>query len=122
MAPNIAIPKKVEDLLGKMTPPEKIGQMVQVSGSGPIPDDLKHRIREGRIGSMLNVTDPGTSMELQRIRLKPQETGTVISDLPACTLGFHDSGSRYVVERGKFRLWVGGDSQASLTAGFEIIG
>jgi beta-glucosidase len=69
------IERKVEDLLAKMTLPEKIGQMVQVSGSGSISDDLKQRVREGRIGSMLNVAVPEASMEIQRIAVQESRLG-----------------------------------------------
>jgi beta-glucosidase len=57
----------------------------------------------------------------QRIRLKPEETKTVAFDLDSGVLGFHDIGMKYVVEPGKFHLWIGGDSQADLMAEFEII-
>jgi beta-glucosidase len=56
----------------------------------------------------------------ERIRLKPKETRVVIFDLSSKVLGFHNSAMNYVVEPGKFNLWVGGDSQAELTAEFEI--
>jgi beta-glucosidase len=56
----------------------------------------------------------------ERIRLKPKETRTVHFDLSSKTLGFHNSAMQYVVEPGKFHLWVGGDSQAALLAEFEI--
>ena len=62
------IERRVGELLSRMTLTEKVGQMIQVNAfRGTIPDDLKQRLREGRIGSMLNETDGQTSQELQRI-------------------------------------------------------
>ena len=57
----------------------------------------------------------------KRIRLKAKETQTVIFNLSGGNLGFHNAAMQYVVEPGKFRLWVGGDSQTDLMAEFEII-
>ena len=57
----------------------------------------------------------------RRVRLAAGETRTLAFDVPVETLGFHDLSMRYVVEPGAFRLWVGGDSQSGLEAGFEVI-
>jgi beta-glucosidase len=57
----------------------------------------------------------------ERIRLKPKETTTVSFDLSTDALGFHNSAMQYIVEPGKFNLWIGGDSQADLMTEFEII-
>jgi beta-glucosidase len=57
----------------------------------------------------------------QKVRLRPRETRTLTFDLPVASLGFHDSTMRYVVEPGGFSLWVGGDSRATLEAGFEVV-
>lgn len=68
--------KRVEELLAKMTLAEKIGQMIQIAGpKGPIPDELKRHLREGRIGSMLNVTDPDINREIQRIAVEESRLG-----------------------------------------------
>ncbi len=70
------IDKRVGLLLGKMTLREKIGQMVQVSyRGGGISDDLKHRLREGRIGSMLNGVPPEINAEIQRIAVEESRLG-----------------------------------------------
>lgn len=47
----------VDDLLGKMTLDEKIGQMNQLNLEG-INDTLFTKIKAGQIGSLLNITDP----------------------------------------------------------------
>lgn len=57
----------------------------------------------------------------QRVRLEPGKTQTVTFALTADHLGFHDADMRYVVEPGKFQLWVGPNSAEGLEAEFEII-
>jgi beta-glucosidase len=70
------IEEKVEALLTKMTLPEKIGQMVQINAfGGKIPDELKQRLRDGRIGSMLNEVNTKTSLEIQRIAVEESRLG-----------------------------------------------
>lgn len=51
--------KKIDLLLGKMSLKEKIGQMYMHPGEyGNLSEDLKARIRDGQIGSILNEVDP----------------------------------------------------------------
>ena len=57
----------------------------------------------------------------QKIRLKPDETKTVVFDLSSNALGFHNSDMKYTVEPGKFRLWIGGDSQSGLESEFDVV-
>ncbi len=67
---------RVESLLSKMTLSEKIGQMTQVSGFvGEIPESFANQIREGRVGSVINETDPETSVEIQRIAIEESRLG-----------------------------------------------
>lgn len=67
---------KIESLLAEMTLSEKIGQMVQISHSEhDIPEDLSRKIREGRVGSLLNVVDPQVKYELQRISVQESRLG-----------------------------------------------
>jgi beta-glucosidase len=71
------------------------------------------------VGSM---TRPVRELKaFQRVRLRPGETRTLTFEVPVGTLGFHDHDMRYVVEPGAFRVFVGGDSRASLEAGFEVV-
>lgn len=67
--------KRIEKLLAAMTLREKVGQMVQLSDCGGVTDGLRQRLREGRIGSMLNVADPEASREIQRIALEESRLG-----------------------------------------------
>ena len=57
----------------------------------------------------------------QKMRLKPGETRTATIEVPCRTLGFHNRQMRYVVEPGRFQLWLGGDSQSGLAAEFEVV-
>lgn len=47
----------IDDLLGKMTLNEKIGQMNQLNLEG-VNDKLFTKIKSGQVGSLLNITDP----------------------------------------------------------------
>jgi beta-glucosidase len=73
---NKSIDEKVEDLLAKMTLPEKIGQTIQVAHSdSTIPENLKKRLRDGGIGSILNATVPEINSEMQRIAVQESRLG-----------------------------------------------
>jgi beta-glucosidase len=70
------IKTSIDELLAKMTLAEKIGQMVQIAhSSDAIPEDLKQKIREGRIGSMLNTIVPEVNREIQRIAVEESRLG-----------------------------------------------
>ncbi len=76
VAEDKAMEQRVEELLGKMTLTEKIGQMVQINYfGGEISDDIKQRLRGGGIGSMLNAVDPEKSLEIQRIAIEESRLG-----------------------------------------------
>lgn len=72
------IERKVDSVLALMTIPEKIGQLVQYSGSGDItgPSSSKNnqhklnKLKRGEVGSMLNVTSVKAIRELQEIVMK----------------------------------------------------
>jgi beta-glucosidase len=70
-----AIEAKVNALLAKMTPEEKIGQLVQYSAgaaTGPTSGrtDDKDMIRKGQVGSLFNVTGARATNELQHIAVE----------------------------------------------------
>ncbi|HWI59704.1 MAG TPA: beta-glucosidase BglX [Bacillota bacterium] len=68
--------QRVEALLGRMTLTEKIGQMVQINSfKGTVPEELKQRLRQGRVGSMLNEIVPAASQEIQRIATRESRLG-----------------------------------------------
>ncbi|MFZ4059023.1 MAG: glycoside hydrolase family 3 N-terminal domain-containing protein [Ferruginibacter sp.] len=76
MAQQDAIDKKVNQLLKRMTLEEKIGQLNQYSGdwasTGPITKDgdKQSQIRNGQLGSMLNVVGTDHTRQLQEIAMQ----------------------------------------------------
>jgi len=68
------VERKVENLLAKMTLEEKIGQMNQVNFSGNI-EQLALSIKEGKIGSLLNVSDPDAANALQKLAIEGSRLG-----------------------------------------------
>lgn len=68
------IEKQIEELLGKMTLPEKIGQMNQLSPFGSM-DEIAEQVRQGEIGSLLNVTDPEKVNEIQKVAVEESRLG-----------------------------------------------
>lgn len=72
--PEGEIEKRVEELLGKMTLQEKIGQMNQLSPYGPV-EEMAGWIKEGKVGSLLNLTDPGQVNKAQEIAVKKSRLG-----------------------------------------------
>lgn len=71
-----SIDRKVDSVLKLMTLDEKIGQMNQYNGpwaaTGPITgnDDLLAQIKEGKVGSMLNVTGVAHTRNLQQLAMQ----------------------------------------------------
>jgi len=67
---------RVLELLQEMTLAEKVGQMSQLhAGDGYAPDYLGDRLRQGLIGSVLNVVDVDVVNELQRIAVEESRLG-----------------------------------------------
>ena len=66
------IESKIEALLAKMTLEEKIGQMTQFSG---VSDDKLALVREGRIGSFLNVRGAKATNQVQRVAVEESRLG-----------------------------------------------
>jgi beta-glucosidase len=71
------VSQRVEALLRQMTLDEKVGQLNQLSGkdfsTGPGSDkvrDIEHDIREGRIGSMLNIRGAAETRRVQALALQ----------------------------------------------------
>lgn len=77
-AANTLREKKIDSLLRMMTLTEKIGQTCQRGTSSRVkvlPEELKQAVREGRVGSVLNVLDRNNVDELQRIAVKESPRG-----------------------------------------------
>jgi len=70
--------KKIDSLLSKMSLTEKIGQTSLRGTSSRVktlPEELKQAVREGKIGSVINVLDRNNVDELQRIAVKESPHG-----------------------------------------------
>ncbi|HEV3471300.1 MAG TPA: beta-glucosidase BglX [Pyrinomonadaceae bacterium] len=70
-----AVERRIDELLGRMTLEEKVGQLNQYSygmptGPGTGRSNVEEAIRRGEVGSFLNVTDPALSNRLQRIAME----------------------------------------------------
>ena len=76
--PSQPIDRRVEDLLGRMTLEEKIGQMCQYSWVSDASSEYEQMIREGRIGSLLNVTGVEEVNRIQRIAVEESRLGIPI--------------------------------------------
>lgn len=73
------IEKDIQELLSKMTLEEKIGQMNQVfDGFYADDEELKKAIREGKVGSFLNLMGAERIAELQRIAIEESKHGIPI--------------------------------------------
>ena len=64
---------RVEDLLGRMTLEEKLGQMNQLSPWNM--DELAERVRKGEVGSILNVVNPDEVNRIQKIAVEESRLG-----------------------------------------------
>jgi beta-glucosidase len=56
----------------------------------------------------------------ERVPLKAGEQRTVTFNVPAKELGFFNEEGRFIIEPGKFHVWVGGSSEATLRGEFEL--
>ena len=85
--------------------------------------------RPGQEVAQLYIRDPVASRSrpvrelkaFEKVALGPGESRVVTLKVPARELGFHLEDGTYLVEPGRFDVWVGPDSQAPLGASFEII-
>ena len=63
------IDERVEEILGRMTIEDKIGQLNQMDGRRDI-EKIKAEIRQGTLSSIMNIVDPAVTDELQRIAVE----------------------------------------------------
>ena len=68
------IDERVEELLGKMTIEDKIGQLNQMDGRRDV-EQIKQEVREGTLTSIMNIVDPTVTNELQRIAIEESPAG-----------------------------------------------
>lgn len=69
-----AIEHRVDSLLGQMTLQEKIGQMNQISPYGS-EEEMLQLVREGKVGSFLNLTSAEVVNKLQEVAVKESRLG-----------------------------------------------
>jgi len=55
-----------------------------------------------------------------RVALKASESQRVSFELGADELSYYGPGGQWVLEPGEFKVWVGGDSNASLEGSFRV--
>jgi beta-glucosidase len=68
-----------------------------------------------------SVETPSRSLKgFSRIHLKPQESRTVVFRIPQNQLAVWNAERQWVVEPGRYTLWVGGSSLALLTTSFHL--
>jgi beta-glucosidase len=68
-----------------------------------------------------SVETPGRSLVgFSRIHLKAQETRTVTFRIPQSQLAIWNAEGKWAIERGRFTVWAGGSSEASLIAHFRL--
>jgi len=66
------IEQRVDDLLSRMTIEEKVGQLVQYTGFS---ESTAEAIREGRVGSLLNVVGAENTNRVQRLAVEESRLG-----------------------------------------------
>lgn len=71
---DAVVEKQVEELLARMTLREKIGQMNQLSPYGGS-EEIAGQIRNGEVGSLLNLTDAETVNKVQKIAVEESRLG-----------------------------------------------
>jgi beta-glucosidase len=70
------IEAEIDAILAQMTLEEKIGQMSQVAESGEDgPGDIENEIRNGNVGSFLNIFDLEKRNRLQKIAIEESRLG-----------------------------------------------
>ena len=70
--PSLAVDRRVDDLMSRMTIDEKVGQLNQLFFLSQFmkAETMESGIREGKIGSLLFVTDPATINRFQKVAVE----------------------------------------------------
>lgn len=84
--------------------------------------------RTGKVTTQLYLQDEFASLTrpvrelkgFEQIELEPQESKEISFNLTAKELGFYNNEGEFVVEEGRFKVYVGEDSRATLSTSFEI--
>jgi len=76
LEPDQTIEREIQNVIDQMTLDEKIGQMFQAhDGYFSSEKDLKDAVREGKVGSFLNIQGAKRVAEIQRIALEESKQG-----------------------------------------------
>ncbi|MGB2870148.1 MAG: beta-glucosidase BglX [Bacteroidota bacterium] len=104
----------------KIGPSDSLRVTVQVQNNGTIRGEEVVQLYVRDLSA--SVTRPVKELKgLRRIMLKPAEQASVRFVLPMEDLSFLDDQMKSVVEPGKFRIFVGGNSEEVLEQEFEVI-
>jgi beta-glucosidase len=92
---------------------------VDVTNSGTqAGDEVAQLYMRENVGS---VETPSRSLEdFSRLHLQPGQTRSVIFHVPQQQLAVWNAEGKWAVEAGRYTVWVGGSSRASLTTGFVL--
>ena len=95
----------------------KVSGVVKNTGSHPGTEVVQLYVRD-LVGS---ITRPVKELKgFQRISLPPGDAQRVYFDIPVNELGFIGPDLHYVVEPGKYKIWIGPDSSSGLEGEFEV--
>ncbi len=113
---NLALSDKVLSPSGEL----KITAMIKNTGGMKGTEIVQLYIQD----IAANITQPVRKlMDFKRLTLEAGETQLVVFDLPASKLGYYNELGKYIVEPGKFNVWVAKDSSDStLKDSFELTG
>ena len=68
-----------------------------------------------------SITRPVKELKSFRmVELKPGESKSIEFILDKSSFGFFDNDGKYIIEPGKFKVYIGGSSYTDLEAGFEL--
>lgn len=70
---SVSTEQKIDALLAKMSIEEKIGQLVlkgTSSRKNGLSEEIKQEVRDGKLGAMLNLSDPALVLQIQKIAVE----------------------------------------------------
>lgn len=70
---SVSTEQKIDSLLAKMSIEEKIGQLVlkgTSSRKNGLSEEIKQEVRDGKLGAMLNLSDPALVLQIQKIAVE----------------------------------------------------
>jgi beta-glucosidase len=103
----------------RITPKDVLAVTAKVTNTGDrTGDEIVQLYVQDLVGE---VTRPVKELKgFQRITLQPGEQQQVRFEVPARSLGFYNMETKYMVEPGAFKVWVGPNANKGLGASFDI--